>query len=1237
MPRESSFGKKQILELIQVLKIENITSISAYEIVIILGKHFPNHDKSNSQLSGVINYYKNLFEQEGIEIYVYREKEKEKGQNLIKETLLYFKDDLKKTIITAKEIQVYMKEKYDFKLHLNSTFYETYKVDKFMQELGMSFSNTDEQKKNSLNILKRFSKSDIVERYKKENKQFTLPKIHSYVKDEISIASLYNYSNEIINLGIPLKTNRIIVNKQNYDEKDIISKLSSYTIKQGQKRIYAGELSKYSWRLSLPTLGYEKILEYKEYILDMFGIEVLDHKNNEKLKIENTVEDNINYLKKEANIKISYVDVLPNINEGNDVDFISVNQKEYDLKELWMQYLKFYLLELSKVRSNVKNELIDESDIRIDTQNKKIFFLLHDDLHISSLTIEDIIKLSLKNVLSSEKVYGIHRQNLFIGFILYLYTKNILLLSIEFVIKNYYKTKKAQSEILLVLKENYFIKLFNMELEANRLNTKEKKVQRAFFFFLTTLNLNLQIKDINESHFYSFELVDKELTKRLKKIFNKLGADLDISNNTLQFTEDYYSFMKQDNYKDFILICNSYMDKKVKLKQTKTPNDYFRRVSSKIVKFLEFMVSYHKGIKLDKKNLEQIFDYPESRIYTYQEYVDGLSLSESTKSSRLNIFVEIFANTKGYESVCTKSKIPSYNVSSFSSREAIEDDEIIYKINDIVTNRPPKSDYFRNHVVDMDMSWWKHLDKVRPFEPLLIKLHLSIPVRGGTIRLIDRDKLLQFDNYGNIKGFHFVSDKNKKRRDPFVVPNIWKSELDFLIKLVEYSREYFPNLKKIYPDDTTLKEGVLPLFPDSEGIKAYTSSQHHTYWTKVLIQAQMEFFQEGKNEYNFVFSDDVEFPTSMEEFDRLTSEDLKSFKKIYDIHTLRHTGITKYIRAGMPLELLRMLSGHSGFNTILTIYYHVNQEELVNNWLLKNNIDITDDLDMHRTTDIFIKKEFIEEIESINPERILEILKKYSFFNLTNRTLSFKEEITLESISKTDPKFWKARNGGICTRQQCPDGLNEKCSLCSYFISNYMFLPDIGLNMQLSMAKVKKYNDMVNKNREQKQNEKNSRLKSLIKEQIEEFFGWLEILELANNSYKETIDGNNIKLIPLEKSNENKSTYSIHPSLDINHGYLDTLVKAYQKKLNDDETVVDITNIIANKLIRYHAKNNTYHEIEGLENEEIVKSFLPKYEKISEGWHNNSKSRKELENLLNLLDNKNEKLEYKNENTFLTE
>ena len=157
--------------------------------------------------------------------------------------------------------------------------------------------------------------------------------------------------------------------------------------------------------------------------------------------------------------------------------------------------------------------------------------------------------------------------------------------------------------------------------------------------------------------------------------------------------------------------------------------------------------------------------------------------------------------------------------------------------------------------------------------------------------------------------------------------------------------------------------------------------------------------------------------------------------------------------------------------------------------------------------------------------------------------------------------------------------------------------------------------------------------------EIEDFTAWLEILSLANSSYNDSQYNlnkvkNDTSLISYSNQTED-SIFALIPSLNIEHGYLEILSETYKRKIYDNETVVDITNIMANKIIKYTINNNSYTDIEDLNNEEIIKWFLPTYQKISINWQTNEKNKQELENLLKLLENKKLKLEYKNENPFL--
>lgn len=150
-----------------------------------------------------------------------------------------------------------------------------YRVREMMEEFGMSFLTSDNQRRKTLELLKTFSKSVIVKTFKKENKIFTIPEIHKHMKEEISIASLYNYSVEISQLGIPLKTNKIITNHEQYNEKDIVN---SYVVIFKKSELV--KFMRVNYQKSEDNYPYQildiKILEYKDYIKRIYDIDVFD-------------------------------------------------------------------------------------------------------------------------------------------------------------------------------------------------------------------------------------------------------------------------------------------------------------------------------------------------------------------------------------------------------------------------------------------------------------------------------------------------------------------------------------------------------------------------------------------------------------------------------------------------------------------------------------------------------------------------------------------------------------------------------------------------------------------------------------------------------------------------------------------------------------------------------------------------------------------------------------------------
>lgn len=951
---------------------------------------------------------------------------------------------------------------------------------------------------------------------------------------------------------------------------------------------------------------------------------------------------------------IQYVEKLPN---HNDMDSFIVHQSlEQNLSLHWQSYIIQYLRDLATKRKIIKQDLLDElGNLKIDTEQKKIIFLQHKSLHIKDLSIEDIIDLTHLDTKSSDKSYQIHRQNMYIGFLCYLHSLQLVLFPMKDISEIYYAKKKAQSELQMFLEKNDIYNAFIQAENENRFGYNDLKKKRMLFFLLYTFSSKITIKAIHENMFKMFDIYNPKDYGVIQRILNTLGATLPIRKNSLKYIKEYYRYIKNKKFKLLIDIFDKYMERKIAFKDTHTPAQFYKNSSSIFTAFLKFLEEEHPSLEINKRTLPQIFNYPDSSLLTYQEYLekqltkDGKPLSDSTKGTRMYPLVEVFSATDGYGNVLNKNKVPNYgsNNSSGSSRNPINDEEVIFKIDEIVTKRPPKSDYFRNHIVSIDTSWWKHMDSVRPFEPMIIKLHLRIPVRGATLRLIDRDSLLVMNHKNEIKGFQFKSDKNKNRRTPFIVPNIWKNDLKFLLPLIEYNKHYFPNLQRFYPDDTTLKEGIMPLFPNDDGMAAYKNTQHLNYWTKVLLQAEIEFMNEGEPR-SLVQPTTIPIPKTVEEMEKLSQEELKTFKRKYDLHTLRHTGISRYINAGMPLELVRLLSGHSGFNTILTIYYHVNHEKLIQDWTEKHDIDFTNELDMHTASTLIIKKKIVEDIGSDNPENVLNFLESDYFFNLENRSIEEHKDITLEKIAKTDPVFWrKAANGcGICTKSHCPDIFGGRCSLCPYFVSNYLYLEEIGLEAQLSMGRVRKFSTLMIKNRGKGENYKNAELKQRLLLEIENFIGWTEVLALANTSYNDMLENSktdeitNSNAVSKPINNEaEKQHYTIAGSVNDSHAYLHTLSQAFKRNKLDNEDTQDLVNLMAGKVIRYASKHGNFDDVEYLNNEEIIRWFLPKYERLPQDWYYNTESKKKLVEFFEIFDNREIiKLQgSNNENTFLTQ
>lgn len=157
---------------------------------------------------------------------------------------------------------------------------------------------------------------------------------------------------------------------------------------------------------------------------------------------------------------------------------------------------------------------------------------------------------------------------------------------------------------------------------------------------------------------------------------------------------------------------------------------------------------------------------------------------------------------------------------------------------------------------------------------------------------------------------------------------------------------------------------------------------------------------------------------------------------IFDLHSLRTTGLTAFAKAGVPIAVLsKLVAGHASF--LMTLFY------------TRLDIGYVSDL----LTDAQVKLNDNAQAEMAS------FIKALSISELSLRT-AFNSRDGLETARKTQPAIWQWMDHGICPngRTRCHEGgepiVDQKdrkyhgpvrggtgnCALCRFFITGHQFL-----------------------------------------------------------------------------------------------------------------------------------------------------------------------------------------------------
>lgn len=835
-----------------------------------------------------------------------------------------------------------------------------------------------------------------------------------------------------------------------------------------------------------------------------------------------------------------YVDELPKINLSGRL--LILKSAHETLVEDWLEFVNFYIRhDIPDASSNPKNSLVNfkqkyklDSNEFLGTATDRVLevFGIKGELnviqqknvlgsmkYVPQLSYADLIEMLLDE---DKVVLGklINRNTMIDRFFLYQYSKRKLL----------YPLVPGRQ----VISRNYQFRHYLLDIEImeefNAYLTKKHSNSDGISYLFSTMTHLLSatalyglkdVKDQNlfslESHIYDngFEATKKGetylyLLNELRRMLFEMGRSDITPPKNRQLNDEidksdparyFANVIDTQLYPNFEDITKKAKEFMVFLKKVDGLSaGTLKSASSNIKLLFSYLVESHPHAKMDIKLIEHIFNPMNGDNIV--EYI-----KKKRSSSSAGSVIGYIARFLKYAELVTPyviKHIPRIKkIKRVSARKAMSKHMLKHLV-DILTKRPPQTQTVWDKD-KADLSWWSHKE-VYPVFPIMVLIHLFIPLRGAQIRNLCRKHSFELDSYGNIKSFIINTDKNTGRTYLQEIPNVWE-QLEIVSSFLKWHKEYFPNLPEIvYNDDENSRwENITPLMITPKNYKPISQHTHMNYFKRLLTQYQIEvnsvFEREGSDKRIKVIwtKDGSEFPKSIDE---LTEKTDNYFNKVleseYDIHSLRVTGTTRYLESGLGISLVMKLTGHTSPDMLLNVYNKLQLEEKKE--LLSTAVKKIFLIDGEETTEnlqSFLLDEIANQYDSSNPKAIDNAMHRNGLFSLKRKSSSESQGGTkiqkgtdLARISH--PSTWTPMIFGICPGTRCPDGRENRCSLCPYLITGKVFLD--GVIHQANLKLINFYRLSKEIYDEQNKKYENSGKSEGIDLLFEEVIGWFEII-----------------------------------------------------------------------------------------------------------------------------------------------
>jgi site-specific recombinase XerD len=849
--------------------------------------------------------------------------------------------------------------------------------------------------------------------------------------------------------------------------------------------------------------------------------------------------------------KIKYVERLSIINET--AGFLLLEKCRGELATLWFGYMQQLIL-LSMNEEGIFKTIGDAMNDGIGLHELKRSYArdllgignklsVIDILHVDGVTTQQVLMSfeELINIYFDDNAETFKRA-VIDRFFLYLWNKGSLLYPIVNKVKNYHrppdwKHMADTTEIfdflndIYNLKEVSLIKSYQMTAILSMLSaTSWKKLQDIAEEDISALENILKAIEkakkmrssyiasvINELRLGLIEMGRKDILKPSDALENRKNYD---KNRRFDFvdTEMFPTlenlYVKATHYHDF-------------LQSDGLSVGTIQGELTAVVNMFKYLMEYYPDRIVDKEAVQEMFN-PSNEVNLFSTLSSKMESSRSTltKIVKFLTYCELF-------SIKAQKNIPraKRKVSYAPYRKAMPK-EMVQHVVDIIKNRPPllRTKWNRKKA---DVSWWKF--EVYPIYPLMMLFGYYIPIRGEQVRNLCRKRSFVVKD-GKVDTLVINTDKNVNRTSYQEIPCVW-DDLQIFIPFLKWHKEYYGNIPnvKYHNDINSPWEDIEPLFNTPQMLKPLSRSTHATYHKKLLCQYQLEVMQtaleKGEQYYPRVAwaKDGKEFFKSIEELNRCSASRLNDIEVMYDLHSLRVTGATRYLESGVGINLVMQLTGHVTPDTLLRIYINLtlNEKKEKLRSAIKN-IYFGDPETLMKSTSDLIGGELVEAYEK-NKDDISTALKDNELFSLNRRVplnSSSTDYILGTEIAKEHhPSIWLPMVHGICPAVKCPDGREHKCALCPYLITGKLFINGVSLKANQALAKFQR--DSLQKQEEEAKGYKNQALAEALELSLEEILGWQEIMEKINDTlYEETgetVDTNSIT--PYKKGSKSAFAY----------------------------------------------------------------------------------------------------------------